>query len=316
MEDIVQYAKSSRENWKVPYSEFITEYKKDKDFIYFFCEGLEDKKYYKKAIENNPYNGGNIRAYHCNGKDKVIELENQILAKKEYSKAKLLFFVDKDFDDNTNISNNIYVTNYYSIENYYASINTFKEILKYEYNIRENTEDFNKAVSLFNETKERFHNEITLLNAFLACQADYRNQTQQTTRLEIKKSLNKYFSGIDCFDKVVNSDFSINFNQDLTSIHKVRQIFYEAPNIEDDKINDKISLFNQQNKSEVFRGKFEIKFFISFSKRFKDKITSKNDIFTQKYKCSIDVKENDYCTVLLGYVYIPNCLKDYIKRKI
>lgn len=315
MEDIVQYAKNSGENWIVPYSEFIIEYKKDKDFIYFFCEGLEDKKYYKKAIENTPYSRDNIKAYHCNGKDKVIELEKQILAKKEYSKARLLFFVDRDFDDNTNISNNIYVTNYYSIENYYASINTFKEILKDEYNIRENTEDFNKAVDLFNETKERFHNGITLLNAFLACQADYRRVNKGNTRLNINKSLNKHFSG-SYLESIVDKDFNINIHQDLNSIQILKNIFSEAPKIGDEKIEEKKNIFEGINKSEFFRGKLEIKFFISFLKRFKDKVTSKNDMFKQKYKCSIDVRENDYCTVLLGYVYTPNCLKNYIKRKI
>lgn len=219
----------------------------------FFCEGNDDEKYYSSAIEkNSQYGRDNIKSYSCGGKDEVIKLEKQIVSIEAYSNEKVLFFVDRDFDDNTNISTNIYVTNYYSIENYYASTNTFKEILKYEYNIGENTEDFNNAVSSFNVTKERFHNEITLLNAFLACQADYRNQTQQTTRLDIKKSLNRHFSGVDCFDKVVNSDFSINFHQDLTDITKIRQIFSGAPNIEDDKINDKISLFNQQNKKRSF----------------------------------------------------------------
>lgn len=79
MEDIVQYAKESKEIALVTFSEFIAEYKKDKDFIYFFCEGLEDIKYYKKAIENNSkYDRDNIKAYNCNGKDKVIALEEKI----------------------------------------------------------------------------------------------------------------------------------------------------------------------------------------------------------------------------------------------
>lgn len=303
---MVKYSRKIRRSWSVAYSEFMNSYRKEENSVYFFCEGNDDKKYYSSAIEkNSQYGRDNIKSYSCGGKDEVIKLEKQIVSIKAYSNEKVLFFVDRDFDDNTNISTNIYVTNYYSIENYYTSINTFKEILKYEYDIGENTEDFNNAVSSFNVTKERFHNEITLLNAFLACQADYRNQTQQTTRLDIEKSLNRHFSGADCFDKVVNSDFSINFNQDLTSIHKVRQIFCKAPNIEDNEINDKVTSFNQQNKSEVFRGKFEIKFFISFLKRLKEQIG-----------CKIDINKDNFSTILLGYVYTPNCLKNYIKRKI
>lgn len=315
MGDIVQDAIDSRGIKHVPYAEFIQEYRKEENKIYFFCEGNDDRKYYYSVIKNILQADNNdIKWYSCEGKNNVVELEKFILSKAEYSKANLLFFVDKDFDDNMNISDNIYVTNYYSIENYYTSIDTFKEILKIEYGIKENTEDFERAINLFSNTKGEFHSKITLLNAFLACQADYRKENKEATNLRITKSLNKYFSG-NCLSDIVDVDLNINIHQDLQNIDTIKKIFSDAPNIESNKISEKISLFDTQNKSEVFRGKFEIKFFISFLKRFKNMITSKKNIFSQRYRCKIDIGEHDFFTALLGYVYIPDCLKAYIKMK-
>lgn len=316
-DDIVEYALQEAECSQVPYTFFIQDYKEGYDYIYCFYEGDDDKLYYSSRIKNSKeYKHNLLFPYTCNGKENVIELESIIYKHKQYSKAKLLFFIDKDFDDNSSISQNIYVTSCYSIENYYTADNVFDEILINNYSIRRNTDDFLKAKEIFDKSKKEFHSNVINLNAWLACQADYRKQ-KGSSRLNIKKSLNRHFSGNPLSD-IVKQDFSIDVHPDIKDINKYNTIFPESHNIKSNDLNCKIDQFTAiSKKGEIFRGKFELKFFISFLNRFKNNISSSpNSWFTKEYKCKLKVEECDIYTILSSYATTPDCLINYIEQKL
>jgi hypothetical protein len=65
----------------------------------------------------------------------------------------------------------------------------------------------------------------------------------------------------------------------------------------------------------MFRGKFELKFFIDFLKRLKEEATSKTPkILIKKYKCALSFKIEDSISVLAQYSNTPNCLIQFLDK--
>lgn len=102
------------------YIKILSQYKTDDNTIFCFVEGIEDISFYRPFIEI--YKEEIPTKYIvCNGKENVIENYND-LNWNFFDKKRVLFFIDKDFDDyigKTIINDsNVFVTDVYSIENY------------------------------------------------------------------------------------------------------------------------------------------------------------------------------------------------------
>lgn len=311
--NIVEESKLELNSKHVAYTYFILDFRKDVDNLYCFYEGNEDSSYYPLRVNLSSKSSQQKYHYICNGKSSVIELEELINRQPLYSKSKLLFFIDKDYDDNLNISSNIYCTKFYSVENFYTVDDAFKNILINEYHIQQSNENFIKALEIFSNTKEEFHNKIINLNSWLSCQADYRNTNQISTRLKIDKSLKKYF-GKDVFDDVVKQDFSIDLHSDIEDFSKYPIIFPDAPQVDLDKFEAKLEIFKNSNRNEIFRGKFELKFLVSFLKRFQNNISSSNNNFTQKYSCPLRYEYITSYSQLSNNAITHDCLIEYIRN--
>lgn len=95
--------------------------------IYCVVEGY-DLPYYNPRIE--AISGRKCEFIQANGKRNVLDLHNIIKKRSEYSKLKLLYFVDRDYDLNDSVPNDIYLTPGYSVENFYVSYDSFCKILE------------------------------------------------------------------------------------------------------------------------------------------------------------------------------------------
>lgn len=310
--DIIEESKLELTSKLVAYTEFLLDFKKENDDIYCFYEGKEDRNYYSVRINLSTQSTQQKFYYTCNGKSNVIALENLLSKHSIYSNSNLLFFVDKDFDENKEISNRIYITKFYGIENFYTIEDCFKNILVNEYHIAPKNEDFIKALEIFKTSKSLFYIDMLNINSWLACQADYRRDNNVSTRLKIDDSLRKYFSK-DIFENCVKNDFTISLPIDIKDISKYNLLFPDAPTISSESFLTKIEWMKLQKFEEVFRGKFELKFFVCFLKRFQDEIAKiDSPFFKKKYSCPLRFEYATFISQLSSNAITHNCLRKYI----
>lgn len=312
MLDIVEEAKNELGSGLVAYTEFVLDFKKSNDNIYCFFEGKEDRSYYSFRTKMI-YNNEEYSDYVCNGKSSIIKLYELINNHTVYSNSNIGYFVDCDFDGQT-LPNTIYTTPYYSIENFYVVDKAFENILINEFNILKSCPCFIQAKTIFTSLKEVFHNNIIVINAWLACQNDFRIQNKISTKLNIENSLNKILNN-DGFNRIVNSNLSsLNFPSELLTQDKIESIFTDSPKIPRTIFEAKLENFKSQKGEEVFRGKFELKFLVSFLKRFKEEIAKrKGSIFPKKYSSTLRFEYVTSISQLSNNAITPNCLIDYIK---
>lgn len=107
--------------------------------MFLFFEGTDDFKYYCPRI-SILCNEKEYKKYDCNGKQNVLRIYDMITNQTQKdSKTIKMFFVDKDFDDNSNIDNEIYVTPTYSIENLYFTDIAIKKMILAEMGLSEHS---------------------------------------------------------------------------------------------------------------------------------------------------------------------------------
>lgn len=313
--DLYSLMLEESESGHVAYTNFVTAYSTDNpELIYCFFEADEDKKYYGGRITMKYQK--EFEDFPCGGRDFVLKAIELITNRTEYNEAKVLFFIDKDYTDDK-VEDKLYVTPCYSIENFYSTKDTLKRILNREFNMKEKDENFIKILDLYTTLLTNYHNELLLLNAWLSCQYDIRIKTKMSTRLNINEVLKNYFKNNDnMFD--VDLNLRANIFDDLKNKDILENtLFNDAPKISDDLLNEKLALFNSSdfNKACMFRGKFELKFFIDFLKKLKEEATSKDPkILTKKYKCTLSFKLEDSISVLSQYSNTPYCLIAFLDK--
>lgn len=306
VDELLQEAESEH----VAYTEFMTNYKKSDNKLHCFFEGDDDIKYYRIRIESQTQRM--IKGYTCNGVDKLKAIKKLIDDKLEYKDAKALYFIDKDYT--TQVTNtNVYVTPFYSVENFYTNEYTLSKILTDELKIKDGTSDYNICITLFSDLHKLFHDKLLTFNAWLACQSYLRKQEGISTRLEIDKKVNKYFD-----DKnIVHSDLSKIYNfEDLNDINTIENtLFIDARKISALILEEKKDFFKTQIPREVFRGKFELKFFISFIKKLLNNIGNKTQtILSKKYSYTLQINHEHVISILSQYAYTPECLPIFLSR--
>ncbi|MBU3011097.1 DUF4435 domain-containing protein [Polaribacter vadi] len=311
--DIIEQAKQELGSGLVAYTEFVLDFKKNKENIYCFFEGNEDRSYYSIRTKMI-YTDNDYFDYVCKGKGNLIKLHQLINYHDIYKNNNVGYFVDSDFDGKTSIEN-IYTTPFYSIENFYVVENAFENILINEFNISRRCDCFKEAKLSYNNLKNKFHEKIVILNSWLACQADYRKENNISTRLKIESSLKSILS-TDVFNKLVNPDLSkINFPDQLLRLEDIEKIFNNAPKIEKAVFEKKLTEFKTLKGDEKFRGKFELRFLVSYLNRFKDEIgKKKSSIFSKKYSTSLRFEYATSVSQLTNNAITPDCLIEYLKR--
>lgn len=308
-QNLIDRLRSESTSEHVAYTEFITSYKKNSDVLYCFFEGKEDKRYYNIRIEQTTLK--KIKSFTCYGKDKVIATYNLINQRKEYSNVKILYFIDKDFDFSKSILEDIYRTPYYSIENFYCGQKTIEKVLEAEFDLSRDDNNFKIIMKIFKKLQSSFHKDILLLNSWLACQYDIRKKQKNKTYLHIDDKLDKYFKNI------VNDNLSSISNfQELKDHNFIETVLFpEAPKVSKKILNRKIARFKKIEGYKYFRGKFEIKFIISFLFRLQSEIGKKNSaVFSKKCSCNLRFEYSTSISLLSQYSETPSSLNHYLNN--
>jgi len=288
------------------YTKFALDYSPQKtDTVYCFVEGNEDIKYYGFRLKSSL--ACEVKHYICRGRDTVEKVYEMISDKDEYIGAKQACFIDKDYSKSTS-TNCLYVTPCYSIENLYTSNQALIEILRSEFSMADNHPDFIKTLYIYEDLKKKFHDELTYLNAWLACQYDYRIQNNIKTRLCIDETLKKHMRSIIRVDMTGIKTFS-----DLQEKESLMNLFPNAPIIDEDTIASMLASFDGQELGKLYRGKFELCFFVQFINRVKEQLCSKNStIFSERHKCTLSVEPANAISALTQYADTPKCLVNFI----
>ena len=309
--DLLQVLRDSRNTAPVAYTEFILTFSESTKTLYCFFEGYEDKRYYGTRIRFIYQT--DFKNFTCGGKESVTKVIELINNHEIYKNSKTLFFIDKDYS-NKETKENLYVTPGYSIENFYTSKEVLEKILIDEFNMKTADNDFTLIVERFQHLQNEFHNETLLFNAWLACQHDYRVTHQSETHLSIDDTVKKYFQGI-----VKEKLGGIKKLKDLNNLDFIKNsLFPEAPIIDEAALDEKIEQFKTIEQRCAFRGKFEIRFFISFVQQLKNEIGKQpsKSMFEKKRKCTLEFKPENVISTLTQYAVTSDCLNDFLRTNL
>lgn len=284
--------REDRKKRAVAYLRFTQCYKRDNTALFCFFEG-EDSHYYgiriKLIAQPKKYS-----YFTCGNKTEVLKTYRLISGQECYNNAKTAYFIDKDFDPSIdkNLSK-IYETPCYSIENFYTSIDCFKEILRSGFNLDEDSEDFATLLNLYITRQTEFHQHIGLLNAYIACLK------------ENKENLN--LGGFN-LNKLIKIDLDkIESNYTLETL---KDKFNPDYHPSEDRINQKLNELRSQTCQKTFRGKFEIEFLRKFLEKLKEK---GNHYSSQPLKAKFSLNLANVLSDLSQYADTPHCLKQYLE---
>lgn len=299
--------------------------KKDYDFVckslHIFVEGDDDIEFYRKSIEKI-YDGFITKFYVKDGKKNVID-SYKTLDWQQYNKSRILFFVDKDYEDllgiTSKLDRNIFVTKYYSVENYLSSTKTFKYVLEKIFKI-ESTVIVSRLISTFENSFVIFQKHIIFITAIIL---EFRKNNKhfdldqlkmddffKMKKLEISKLkyrrenvyLNIKRSNCSSDEKAV-----IKKTKDIEQIKSC--IINDQHLIQYRKILENVRIMNKLSDGKYYiRGKYHLWFFIkslkdvlNMSDKINDEITKSNHNNSSEFKkinCQINLDEGNIFDIL------------------
>lgn len=305
----VELLVQSRSSLSVKFLEFSRVVSKGREKIAVFFEG-EDEKYYSIRI-NNIRPDINWHGINCGGKEKVLQMRLKIRSHQTYNSSCCMFFVDADFDDNSEFYkfSDTYITPCYSIENLYLSEGTFERILSAEFGLSEVCESnscFKKAVNLFKKSKSEY---LFIVGAFNFLIREIRIMEQKgvlTAKLNINNinfdnliivNLN---SSVKCFDENNPSSIFPGLSADL----KI-------------DLSESENFFSDLEPELVYRGKQHLEFMrIYISRLKKDRCKKVNrEVFQKKGNVRLQLTKANSISELSQYADTPNCLKVFLENQ-
>ncbi len=283
------FLKKQKTLGKAGYIKLQQKYKDKNNDVHIFVEDEDDYEFYRYYI-NYIYRDFKILPYYQKGKKNVIDSYNEVNWKK-YSKSKVLFFIDKDYDDIIAKKNpkdlNFFITKYYSIENYLVTEEFFEIILSRIIKIRDErmVKQFIDRIKL---AHEEFYRQMIPITSLILI---YR---KLGTQMKLNNLSLSYFLKINnlevipvnyCkqkkFEKIVSS--SINgFEKSLvTNKKKLNEILDKCE--ADPKscnlamlLNNKRELGSIKCKKKFIRGKYEFWFLFEMIKSIEREVSILN----------------------------------------
>ena len=271
--------------------------------IFLFFEGKDDFKYYFSKIQQ--VSNKEYKYYYCNNKENVLKIHNMITKRSGKNNEIIkMFFVDKDFDDNSNIDNDIYVTPTYSIENLYFTDKAIESMIRGEMGLTEQSEvdkkDFNIACDYVKQFRDNIIKEILYGNA---C---YSLQIRKSNKMGVKKP---NLTGIKKYADIKN----ISKLEDIKE--KIKNNYIE---ISEDEISEEYKRLSN-NPVCLVRGKY----LLEKMPKCIDKIVEESNkgaehagcLFSKKRRMSLNISEATLISNFSNYAEIPECLISYIENK-
>ena len=248
--------------------------------LHVFVEDQDDYEFYRTAL-NYTFPDYQILPYYQKGK-KNVKKAYESLDWSRFKKSKILFFMDKDFDDilakNMLDDHNVFYTKFYSIENYLINDDSLNIIFKRYHNI-DNSHLMNFLLEEYKKAFNVFRDFIEKITPFIMI---YRELEKHLILDELKLHHFLKFFGLEAVSvKFVELHEyrritrSIHFtNKDKASLRKITIKSHLKKHCEADlSLIDLKNLIRNKNKIKAIsepktyiRGKFEVWFFLEFFK--------------------------------------------------
>ena len=289
-EEMLEYAENSE---TTAFSKFVLKISQyGASYIYCFVEGY-DLPYYKIRVE--AISGKKCSFIDSGGKKAVVKTSDLIKSKSEYSKYKILYFVDRDYDDNSNISQDIFITPGYSIENLYGTENAFINLIEGTYHLEELNPKHKKCISLYHQEKESFISATKFFCAWYRCVKNKPNHN-----VELGESFPSKYATIGP-NSIICHECNISIlNDDYPNIE----------NISNSELNKSIAYIN--NDISNIRGKYVMQF-IEYLIQLLNRDSKNNKKYTET-SVSFEQNRKTLITRLSAYADTPDILRNYILK--
>jgi len=299
------------------YIKILSQYKTSDNTIFCFVEGVEDISFYRPFLEIYK-DGVPVKYIVCNGKQNVIDNYNDI-DWSFYDKKRILFFIDKDFDDYIGKQiindNNVFVTDCYSIENYLVDERILEKFITDNCLIT-HEQIIKIAIENFKEQLNTYVKQLKMISAWMMyCRKNSFdvsfNEIKMSDLFKIdengklkKKTLSSYGSKFQYLCAKTNTN-----HFDLTEIKH----YY--------------NLIDSESKPKKYiRGKYELYFMFMYLKYISENLV--NDISNEvkehnksapkkekvvRPKATIQLQEENIFQILYNKTKVPEKLKDFIQ---
>ena len=299
----VQDLKSARDNLSVKFLQFTRIVSKNKYAIFF--EG-EDEKYYSSRISSLRPDIGWI-GVNTGGKAKVMEMRDKIRQHRMYRSAPCLFFVDADFDDNSDIVelHDVYVTPCYSVENLYVGLNAFLRVLAAEFGVNHVTDEqsYELTVEIYNNLIDEFLVAIKPFNCLVRELRILEKNNETPGKLNIN-NIN--------FDNLISFGVEgVRKKYDETDPRSIFPDLMHNPNL---NLENSSTYFENLSGIHWFRGKQNIEFFRLLIDKLKQDRCSRKErrIFKERGNVKLQLSKSNCISELSQYADTPECLREFL----
>ena len=271
--------------------------------IFLFFEGIDDFKYYCPRI-SFVCNDKKYKKYDCNCKKNVLRIHSMITNQTvKDNKSITMFFVDKDYDDNSNIDNDIYITPTYSIENLYFTDWAIENMIRAEMGLSEHSKDdendFNVAYNYVINFRDKIIKDILYGNACYS--------------LQIKKSHE--------IDGVKPNLSAIKRYDDIANISEFKDIKGKIKNyieVSDDEIEEEYERL-KSDAIRYIRGKYMLEKMSKCIQKIEEESNKganhERHWFSKKRRMRLNTSESTLISDLSNYAETPRCLINYIQER-
>jgi len=274
--------------------------KNNEEYVFLFVEGEEDLYFYQQNARNF-FSDRQVLTLICNGKKGVIEV-NETLCNQINDSVVAGFFVDRDFDEQTNysVSKKVYITPSYSVENLVYNKSTFINLLIGRFGLIPTDKEYLNCLSLFEVMSNKFYTSIHLYNSWIFAQ---RNYVIADKKLNLPKDLPKRFVTFKSLD--IESDY------DLTTIEALHT---KAPKLDAEFLDKASHILKKELPEQRFRGKFN---WVLFSHVIGFLIDDANNESKRAYlrdKVKFNISRTDsrkFFEEISPFAKPPQCLLDY-----
>lgn len=265
------------------------------DSLICFVEGY-DLPYYNSRIES-------ISGRHCvfvdsGGKKNVIKANRYFCSQPNYTQFKKLYFVDRDYDDNSGLSVDIYVTPCYSVENLCVSKDSFCKIMNGVYHVDVGNSKFDKAVSFFEKEEKKALSATRIFCAWYRC----IRRKLGDNNVELSESFPADISQIGP-DRICEVNNSLEY---------INAKYPNISNVEVAEFNEALEEIGDDLKN--IRGKYVFDFIEYITCVLNRDIKGKKE-YTEG-KVTFERNRKTLLSRLSPYADTPSCLRDYVMRMI
>jgi hypothetical protein len=297
----------ARDSLSVKFKEFTRIISKNK--VPMFFEG-EDEKYFSVRI-NNICSNLSWTGINSGGKKKVIALREKVRKHPFYKNSICLFFIDSDFDDNTQYLSfdDTYITPCYSVENLYITTSAFQRVLNAEFGINdvcENSTCFESCTTIYEKAKKDYLDKISAFNFMI------REIRIMEKCNDIKNTLNLNNINFDSLIKIQLHDIEKVYDENSPN-----SIFTDLESGITINLKSSEEYFSSQNRELWFRGKQHLEFMRIFLTQLKAdrNIKAGRKVFKEKGNVKLQLTKGNTISELSQYADTPQCLRDFLLRQ-